>query len=83
MCLLYFKEGGIPKNWNTSNDISLEKQMKRKLFVEGMRAKEKLPLDIGLKRASCPYGTVPIIRISKDYLARAKNTFKDIFFKYR
>jgi len=46
--------------------------MKHKLFVEGMRAKRNLPLNIGLKGASCPYGTVPIIRINKDNLARAK-----------
>jgi hypothetical protein len=42
------------------------------MFVEGMRAKRNLPLNIGLKGASCPYGTVPIIRINKDDLARAK-----------
>jgi len=46
--------------------------MKHKLFVEGMRAKRNLPLNIGLKGAGCPYGTVPIIRINKDDLARAK-----------
>jgi len=42
------------------------------MFVEGMRAKRNLPLNIGLKGASCPYGIVPIIRINKDDLARAK-----------
>jgi hypothetical protein len=46
--------------------------MKHKLFVEGMRAKRNLPLNNGLKGAGCPYGTVPIIRINKDDLARAK-----------
>jgi hypothetical protein len=46
--------------------------MKHKLFVEGMRSKRNLPLNIGLKAAGCPYGTVPIIRINKDDLARAK-----------
>jgi len=46
--------------------------MKHKLFVEGMRAKRNLPLNIGLKGAGCPYGTIPIIRINKDDLARAK-----------
>jgi hypothetical protein len=46
--------------------------MKHKLFVEGMRAKRNLQLNIGLKGAGCPYGTVPIIRINKDDLARAK-----------
>jgi hypothetical protein len=46
--------------------------MKHKLFVEGMRAKRNLPLNIGLKGAGCPYGTGPIIRINKDDLARAK-----------
>jgi hypothetical protein len=46
--------------------------MKHKLFVEGMRSKRNLPLNIGLKGAGCPYGTIPIIRINKDDLARAK-----------
>jgi hypothetical protein len=46
--------------------------MKHKLFVEGMRSKRNLPLNIGLKGAGCPQGTVPIIRINKDDLARAK-----------
>jgi hypothetical protein len=46
--------------------------MKHNLFVEGMKAKRNLPLNFGLKGAGCPYGTVPIIRINKDDLARAK-----------
>jgi hypothetical protein len=46
--------------------------MKHKLFVEGMRAKKNLPLNIRLKGAGCPYGTVLIIRINKDDFARAK-----------
>jgi hypothetical protein len=46
--------------------------MKHNLFVEGMKAKRNLSLNFGLKGAGCPYGTVPIIRINKDDLTRAK-----------
>ncbi|GLT81355.1 hypothetical protein SLA2020_527440 [Shorea laevis] len=67
-CIDFYKQPGFDHPFWKNTTF----EMKRKLFVEGMRAKEKLPLNIGLKGASCPYGTVPIIRINKDYLARAK-----------
>jgi hypothetical protein len=46
--------------------------MKHKLFLQGMRVKGNLPLNIQLKGPGCPYGTVPVIRISKDDLSRPK-----------
>ncbi|XP_059436302.1 protein neprosin-like [Corylus avellana] len=42
-------------------------EMKQKLFVKGMRTR-----DIGFKGVGCPYGTVPIRRVNKDELVRAK-----------
>ncbi|GLT81352.1 hypothetical protein SLA2020_527460 [Shorea laevis] len=44
-----------------------------------MRAEGKLPLNNGRKGAGCPYGTVPIIRISKDDLTRAKMLSNNIY----
>ncbi|KAG6664221.1 hypothetical protein CIPAW_02G077800 [Carya illinoinensis] len=41
-----------------------------------MKTKVNLPLGIGLKDGGCPYGTVPIMRIDEDDLARAKMNSK-------
>ncbi|KAG2677613.1 hypothetical protein I3760_12G105900 [Carya illinoinensis] len=44
-----------------------------------MRTSGNLPPSIGLKDGGCPYGTVPIMRIDEDGLARAKMNTKIMY----
>ena len=46
--------------------------MKRKLLVQGRGTNSNSPLNTRLKGVGCPYGTIPIRRVSEDDLIRAK-----------
>ncbi|XP_062162078.1 protein neprosin-like [Alnus glutinosa] len=67
-CIDFYKQPGFDHPFWKNTTF----EMKHNLFVEGMKAKRNLSLNFGLKGAGCPYGTVPIIRINKDDLTRAK-----------
>ncbi|KAG7955278.1 hypothetical protein I3843_11G063200 [Carya illinoinensis] len=60
-CIDFYKQPGFHHPFWKNTTF----QMKRKLFMEGLRSKTDLPLNIGLKDEGCPYGTVPIRRIDK------------------
>ncbi|XP_018853013.2 uncharacterized protein LOC109014976 [Juglans regia] len=68
-CIDFYKQPGFNHPFWKNTTI----QMKRKLFMDAMKTKTSaLSSNLGLKNGGCPYGTVPIMRVDEDDLARPK-----------
>ncbi|GLT81360.1 hypothetical protein SLA2020_527490 [Shorea laevis] len=67
-CIDFYKQPGFDHPFWKNTTF----EMKRKFVCKRNERQREFTINIGLKGAGCPYGTVPIIRISKDDLARAK-----------
>ncbi|XP_059436303.1 protein neprosin-like [Corylus avellana] len=67
-CIDFYKQPGFNHPFWKNTTF----EMKRKLFVEGRGTNANSPLNTRFKGVGCPYGTVPIRRVNKDDLGRAK-----------
>ncbi|KAG2677614.1 hypothetical protein I3760_12G106000 [Carya illinoinensis] len=74
-CIDFYKQPGFNHPFWKNTTI----QMKRKLYIDAMKTKTSLSSNIGLKNGGCPYGTVPIMRVDEDDLARASKINSKIY----